>query len=83
VPLRIEGETNMARIGVSPGGSRIGSGRLATPSPGGIGSRSDTVPRGKGRVHRADQGATVPGAGAVTPVGTSPGPVPDKIGGKF
>jgi hypothetical protein len=43
----------MARIGVSPGGSKIGSGRLATPSPGGLGS----VPRGKGRVHgRADQG---------------------------
>jgi hypothetical protein len=47
----------MARIGVSPGGSKIGSGKLRTPAPGGLGGspRSDNFARGKSRI-RSDQG---------------------------
>jgi hypothetical protein len=79
------------RPGVSSGGSQIGSGRLATPSPGGIGSpRGDSFARGKGRAHRSDGiGSSNPGVaggpftGAVTPVGQPTDAVPDKIGGRF
>jgi hypothetical protein len=61
-----------------------------------LGPRSDSRPVGKIRRHsRADDGdltmrhggsqpqPVAPSTGAVTPVGQSPGPLPDKIGGRW
>jgi hypothetical protein len=73
---RDSGLRNGPRPGVSPSGSQIG--------------RSDSRPVGKIRQHgRSDMGganpgvAGGPGTAPVTPVGQSPGPIPDKIGGRF
>ena len=48
------------RPGVSASGARLGLG------PSGVGARSDSFARGKGRVHRPDQ--AVPAVGLPTPV---------------